>query len=139
MFIKAGERRGRKVQVHAVIVGQLLAEFDRRPYASQQGAHHFWQRVGVSPAHLAANDIRPALIPAQMAKIDGPSEDLMPRVHRAEWTPSNPWGMPTRGDCVLGHHPHVAKALSRELAAHDELANALDRHAKKVGGVSQGQ
>jgi hypothetical protein len=44
--------------------------------------------------------------------------------------------VPTGGDCVPWHHPHVAKALSWELTADHELAYALDRHSKKVGRIS---
>jgi len=61
------------------IDGQLLAELDRGSYVPQRGAHHLWQRGGVSSAHLAANGICSALIPARMAEIDGPGEDLPPR------------------------------------------------------------
>ena len=46
--------------------------------------------------------------------------------------------MPTRCHCTPRYRPDVPKALPGQLAAHNELADTLNRHPKNVGRVSQG-
>jgi hypothetical protein len=63
--VESAERLGWQVQIDNVIERQLLSEIYGGANASNQGADHLRQRVRVCSAHVAADDVCSALIPAR--------------------------------------------------------------------------
>jgi hypothetical protein len=45
--------------------------------------------------------------------------------------------MPAGGDGVARDDPHVAEPLAGKLAGHDQLADALARHAQQLGRIGK--
>ncbi len=62
--VESAERLGWQVQVDTVIERQLRSEIYGGAYASDQGADHLRQRADVCSAHVAADDVGSALVPA---------------------------------------------------------------------------